>query len=64
MKKIYSVPVAELFEAELDGLIAISFPKDEGPGYGVEIEKPGDGDDDDYPPPPMAESKGFNPIFD
>lgn len=61
MKKIYSVPVAELFEAELDGMIAVSFQKEEGPGFGAIIDP-----DDDNPTPPgsMAESKGFNPIFD
>ncbi len=54
MKKEYSAPIAELFEAELEGMIAVSKP-----GYDVDIQDP-------EIDPPFAESKtkGYNPIFD
>ncbi|MDO4958319.1 MAG: hypothetical protein Q4E26_05720 [Prevotellaceae bacterium] len=72
MKKEYSAPIAELFEAELDGMIAVSMPI-------VDVVIDPDDDDDPTPPdygnPGYAEShpgggfdgsraKGCNPIFD
>lgn len=53
MKKEYSAPIAELFEAELEGIIAVSVGKD--PSF--------DWDSDD-PNVHLPEAKSYNPIFD
>lgn len=53
MKREYSAPIAELFAAELEGIIAVSKPY-----FDVET-------DPDVPPPGAeAKSNAYNPIFD